>query len=130
MARRKDQSDPYDEDYDDDYDRDDRPLPSSPVIHQAFDWGISGSILAIIVLTILYTISPVDFMPDIVPVAGQVDDLAAIVAGGSSVTLLATLRYLLRSRIGRWGCLVAIVLCSAGAFVVFWVLMQLVDRIL
>lgn len=109
--------------YDDEPDR-------QPIAQQAFDLGITGSILAIIVLTAIYTFFPVDAVPDFIPVAGQVDDIAAIFAGGSTVTFLATLRYLMRSRVARWGCLLLIVLSAVGAFTVFWLLMQLFDSLL
>jgi hypothetical protein len=100
------------------------------IAQRALDWGISGSILAIIVLTLLYTFSPVDFIPDFIPFAGQADDLATILAGGGSVSFLAALRFILRSRIGRWGCLIVIVLCAIGAFTVFWLLMQILNAVL
>jgi len=95
------------------------------VTRQALDWGISGSIIAILVLTALYAFSPIDFIPDVIPVAGQADDVAAILAGGGSVVFLTALRYLLRSRVGRWGCLVGIVLAAIGGFVVFSLLIKL-----
>jgi len=100
------------------------------IAEQAFDWGISGSILAILLLTALYVLSPVDLIPDVIPVAGQADDIAAVLAGSGSVVFLAVLRYALRTRVSRLGCLITIVLASIGAFVVFWVLLQLLDRVL
>jgi uncharacterized membrane protein YkvA (DUF1232 family) len=102
----------------------------TPITQQAFDWGISGSILAIVLLTAFYVLSPIDLIPDVIPVAGQADDVAAVLAGGGSVVFLAILRYVLRTRIGRLGCLITIVLASIGSFVVFWVLLQLFDRVL
>jgi len=88
---------------------------------QAFDWGISGSILAILLLTLV---------PDLIPFAGLADDIAAVLSGGSSVVFLAILRYALRTRVGRLGCLITIVLASIGAFTVFWILLQIFDRLL
>jgi len=137
--------DPYGEDesydqYDDEYtgyddeDEEDRPArrsrQSEPLARQALDWGISGSILAILVLTAIYAFFPVDAIPDFIPFAGQADDIAAILAGGGSVTFLTILRYVLRTRIGRWGCLITIVLAAIGAFTVFWALLRLFDAAL
>ncbi len=101
-----------------------------PLARQALDWGISGSILAILLLTALYLFSPVDAIPDLIPFAGQVDDIGAVLAGGGTVTFLTVLRYVLRSRVGRWGCLIGIVLAAIGAFTLFWLLLQLFDAVL
>ena len=38
---------------------------SRAIVPQALDWGFSGSILAILVLTAIYLFSPVDFIPDL-----------------------------------------------------------------
>jgi hypothetical protein len=99
------------------------------ITQRALDWGISGSMLAILVLTLLYAFSPLDFIPDVVPFAGQVDDIAAILAGGGSIGFLTILRFVLRTRIGRWGCLIGIVLTAVGAFAVFWILLEIFNAI-
>jgi hypothetical protein len=100
---------------------------------RAVDLGVNGSIITIIILTLLYVISPVDFVPDIFPVAGQADDVAAVVAGGGSVAFLTVARYLfyfaMRSRVGRWGCLIVAALTAVGAFTVFWALLRLLNSV-
>ncbi|NDJ76298.1 MAG: DUF1232 domain-containing protein [Chloroflexi bacterium] len=119
----------YDEDeyYDDyeDYDQDDYYDDG----RRAIDRGTNLSLIIILVLTALYVISPVDLIPGIIPVAGQADDLAAVVAGGGAASFVAALRFVLRTRVGRWGCAVVLVLSMIGACTVFWALLQLVESI-
>lgn len=133
MSRRQKQYDEYDDYYDDVESGGSRALAGGTaelVTRKALDWGISGSIVAILLLTLLYAISPLDFVPDLIPVAGQADDLAAILAGGGSITFLTVLRYVLRTRVGRWGCFFVIVLAAIGALAVFLVLIQLFNALL
>lgn len=96
----------------------------------ALDWGISGSILAILVLTGIYAFSPADAVPDLVPVAGQVNDLAAVLAGGGTLGFLVALRFILRTRIGHWGWPPAIMLSAVAAFAVFYALAQIFDALI
>lgn len=103
--------------------------PLTRLTQQAFDMGITGSIVAVIVLTALYVLSPLDFVPDVVPVAGQADDIAVVLAGSGSSLFLAVLRYVLRSRVGRWGCLAVIVLSALGALALFVALAALFSRV-
>ncbi len=115
----------------DDYDEQDAltQRQNTFITQRALDWGISGSMLAILVLTLLYAFSPLDFIPDVIPLGGQVDDIAAILAGGGSIGFLTILRFILRTRIGRWGCLIGIVLTAIGAFAIFWVLLEIFNAI-
>jgi uncharacterized membrane protein YkvA (DUF1232 family) len=130
MPRYQDEYDDYDEQSENErefYSRARRPVS---LTQQALDWGISGSVFAILILTVVYVLSPLDLIPDVLPVAGQIDDIAAILAGSGSITFLAVLRYLLRSRVGRWGCLLVIILSAVGAFAIFWALMWVFNSIL
>lgn len=43
-----------------------------------------GKAVFVIVLTLLYIASPIDFFPDFLPGVGQLDDLAALFFGGRS----------------------------------------------
>lgn len=109
-----------------DYDSD---LVQARNLPWAVDWGTKGSMIIILIVTLLYTLSPLDFVPDIIPVAGQADDLAALLAGGGSLTFLAVLRFFWRSRIGRWSCLILFALCSIGALTIFYLLARLFSSI-
>jgi hypothetical protein len=128
-----DEYDEYDDYYNDEDDYYDDYDENGQFSRQAVDWGVSGSILAIILLTVIYVCSPVDFVPDVMPVAGQADDIAAVIAGGGSVVFLTIARYVMNavmgSRIGRWGCLIVVVLTLIGAATVFWTLLQFFDSI-
>ena len=42
-----------------------------------------GLVLVLIVLAVLYIISPIDFIPDVIPVAGWVDDVVVGVGAGA-----------------------------------------------
>lgn len=109
------------------------PYEEGQLTRRAVDWGIGGTILAIVVMTALYIFSPLDLVPDLIPVAGQADDVAAIFAGGGSVVFLTLLRYvsqaIMRSRTARIGCLIVVVLAAIGALTVFWALLKLFDSI-
>ena len=138
MTRRRQQADHPDATYDEHYAngeeyRDALVPQNGERARRAVDWSISGSIVAILVLTFIYAFSPVDAVPDIIPVAGQADDIAAIAAGGGSVVFMSILRYILRAmvatRVGRWGCAIGLVLAAIGAFTVFYALLQLFQSI-
>lgn len=118
--------------YRDDDDSSDVDQSSSifPTTQATLDWGISGSIVAILGLAVLYVFSPVDVIPDVFPVPGEVDDVAAVLAGGGSILFLALLRFVLRPRVNRWGCLLGIIVSAASSFVVFWALMKILNAII
>lgn len=44
-----------------------------------------GKAVIVIVLTLVYVVSPIDFIPDFLPVVGQLDDLLALLFGGGQV---------------------------------------------
>ncbi len=117
-----------DEYHDDEYYYEDEDA-SNPLAQRIANLGFGSSILVIIALTVLYVLFPIDAVPDIIPVAGQADDLVAILAGGGSVAFMTALRHLLSTRAGRWGCAIIGTLSTLGACAVFWALMRLFDTI-
>ena len=44
----------------------------------------NGFILLVLVLALLYIISPVDLVPDVIPVVGWADDVAVGIGAGAS----------------------------------------------
>ncbi|MBZ0308352.1 MAG: DUF1232 domain-containing protein, partial [Anaerolineae bacterium] len=59
------------------------PLPENK-IEQWVNTAYKTTIIGVIALSGLYAFFPVDAIPDFIPLAGQTDDLAALVAGGGS----------------------------------------------
>ncbi len=100
---------------------------------RAIDWGTTGSIVAVILLTLLYVLSPIDAIPDLIPVAGQADDVAAVTAGTATAGILAFLRIVLRamlaSRIGRKGCVILAAVLGIVGVLAFVGLLSLVNAI-
>ena len=100
---------------------------------RAIDWGTTGSIVAVILLTLLYVLSPIDAIPDLIPVAGQADDVAAVTAGTATAGILAFLRIVLRamlaSRIGRKGCVILAAVMGVVGVLAFVGLLSLVNAI-
>jgi uncharacterized membrane protein YkvA (DUF1232 family) len=47
-----------------------------------------GKAVMVIVLTLVYLVSPVDFVPDFIPGVGQLDDLLALFFGGGQAVRL------------------------------------------
>lgn len=100
---------------------------------RAIDWGTTGSIVAVILLTLLYVLSPIDAIPDLIPVAGQADDVAAVTAGTATAGILAFVRIVLRamlaSRIGRKGCVILAAVLGIVGVLAFVGLLSLVNAI-
>ncbi len=48
----------------------------------------NGFVVLVLVLALLYIISPIDLIPDAIPVVGRFDD-AAVAAGAGAITLAA-----------------------------------------
>lgn len=105
----------------------------SVTARRAIDWGTAGGIVTIIVLTLLYAVSPVDVIPDVIPVAGQVDDAVALTAGTATAGVLAFLRIALRSmlasRVGRKGCVILAAAMGVVTILAFVGLVSLVNAI-
>lgn len=105
----------------------------SVAARRAIDWGTAGGIITVILMTLLYAVSPIDVVPDFIPVAGQADDVVAVTAGTATAGFLAFLRVALRamlvSRIGRKGCVVLGVIFGAVAILAFVGLLTLLGAI-
>ena len=92
-------------------------------IEQWINQTYRGTIMLIVVLSGIYALSPVDALPDIIPVVGQVDDIATLAAGGSALAFLTAIRPLAiviaKRPLLRAGCITVIaiagVLMIAGA---------------
>jgi hypothetical protein len=65
------------------------------IVRRAVDTSLVMGIVLAIITTLLYVLSPIDAVPDLVPVLGQLDDMVAILLGGGSVSVLAALRVLI-----------------------------------
>lgn len=100
---------------------------------RAIDWGTAGGIVTIILLTLLYAFSPIDAIPDVIPVAGQADDAVAVTAGTATAGFLAFLRIALRamlaSRIGRKGCVILAGVIGVVTILAFAGLVSIINAI-
>ena len=105
----------------------------SVAARRAIDWGTAGGIVTVILLTLLYAISPIDAIPDFIPVAGQADDVVAVTAGTATAGFLAFLRVALRamlaSRIGRKGCVILAAVIGVVTFLAFAGLISIINAI-
>lgn len=108
--------------------------------NQAEKWvnrGYKGSVLMIVLLSAAYTFLPIDLIPDFLLGAGQVDDLATILAGGGTVGFISVLRSVMiwivqRPRL-RTGCLIFFAIGSVilviFSLLAFYGLYQLVESL-
>ncbi|EOZ97045.1 Protein of unknown function (DUF1232) family [Indibacter alkaliphilus LW1] len=55
------------------------------IAHKKKDFKVSGRTLGLIVLGLLYFVTPIDLIPDFIPVIGYVDDLSVLLAVFSAV---------------------------------------------
>ena len=82
---------------------------------------------ALLVLAILYMVSPVDLVPDVIPVAGWFDDLTAIFTTGlnvvqkgfaDSVTWLSTIAKMLKWTILILGVILVVIIILLGTVII------------
>jgi uncharacterized membrane protein YkvA (DUF1232 family) len=106
-------------------------------IEEWVNLGYRGSVILIVVLSGIYALSPVDAVPDILPVIGQIDDIATLAAGGGSVAFLTAIRPLAvaiaKRPVLRAGCITVIAIVGlmmlAGALLVFYGIYLLIDAL-
>jgi hypothetical protein len=89
--------------------RDNTALESLENVERYVNLTYRAGIILIIVLSGIYALSPVDTVPDIVPLAGQVDDLAALISGGGAIAFITAIRpfvmAIMKRPVMRAGCL-------------------------
>lgn len=98
------------------YPRRDEPEQSAGLVRRTVDASLVLGLFLAAITTLIYVFSPVDVLPDILPLLGQVDDLAAALVGGGAMGALMLARVLvgagLRSAAARRGCLAALLIAS------------------
>ena len=94
-----------------------------------------GSVLLTVILSLVYTLSPVDVIPDVLIGAGQIDDLAVLLSGGGAIGTLTLLRTIFSGIMKRpnlrTGCLIVVgvgsIVFIAVAILAFYGLYTLIE---
>ena len=94
----------------------DQPNHQIGPVRRTVDVSLMTGIVLAIASTVIYLFSPVDLVPDLLPVLGQIDDLTVVLLGGGSVSLLTLMRVFigtaLRNRAARRGCMMLLLAAS------------------
>jgi hypothetical protein len=61
-------------------------------VRRAVDSSLVVGTVLTVITTVLYLLSPIDAVPDLVPIAGQLDDAVAVLLGGGTVGFMTLLR--------------------------------------
>lgn len=106
-------------------------------VHRWINTTYRGGVLLVILLSGVYAFFPIDAIPDLLPLAGQVDDLIVLLSGGTTVGVMTALRPLvaaiMKRPLLRTGCFLSVGLVLtvmlAGAVLVFYGLYSLFNSI-
>ncbi len=113
--------------------------PRSPAerVEHWVNQAYRGGLVSVVVLSFVYAFFPVDVIPDLLLVVGQMDDLAVLLAGGGTAATMTALRPLLitifRHPMLRAGCLMlgigSVFVLLAGAVLLFYGIYSLIQAL-